>query len=90
MGLHGTEHGGNWVLQQMGALYCRNGNARCSARTVVQVHNMLQARLQIWQTRVFWVWLAFWSMLEIYIGDKYGRDLACGGNRCMSIGAGSV
>ena len=45
MKLQGTAHGGNWGLQKMGAWKYWNGNARRSARAVVQEHNAFSAHI---------------------------------------------
>ena len=45
MGLHGTAHRGNWVIQQVGAWTYRNINVRRSARAYVQKHDMFQERI---------------------------------------------
>ena len=45
MGLHKTAHGGNWMLQQMGAWKYKNGNVKGFARKVVQEHIVFLARI---------------------------------------------
>ena len=43
MGLHGTVRGVNWMLQQMGAWLCRNGNVRLSACAVKSITRFKRA-----------------------------------------------
>ena len=45
MELHRTAHGWNLMFQQMGTWKYRNGNARRSARAVVQEHNVFRAHI---------------------------------------------
>ena len=45
VGLHGTAHRGNWMLQQIGAWKYRNCIARRFAHAVVEEHNMFRVRI---------------------------------------------
>ena len=45
MVLHGTAHGGNLMIQQMGAWKHSNGNARRSARAAEDEHNVFRASI---------------------------------------------